>query len=325
MGFLVFSKMSRWIRDPLSIPVSEMRGMRRMVAIAARNLYWGRTHGWANLAEEHDLNLMVRIPREVKKWSWRLRFGVDPGSSRPVFVLGAQRSGTNMVTYGLDMAPEFDVYNEGNSRAFANYRLRERDRIAHLVERSRHPFVLFKPLLDSHLTVELLEDLGSATSPRALWVYRGVRSRVRSALAKFGDSNLRVLRQYAADNEFRHWQLGGRSGLSDENRSLLESLDPQELSPADGAALFWLIRNRLFFELRLDQREDVLLVSYDSFVESPEPAMRRICGFLGFPFRPELVKHVQQRPPAPGAQSPIAEGILALCDELSLRLDQAAR
>lgn len=320
----MFSKVNSWIRDPLSIPVSEIRGMRRVLAVAARNLYWGRTHGWANLLEEHDLNPMVRIPRDLRKLAWRQRFGVDHGSSQPVFVVGAQRSGTNMVTYGLDMAPEFEVHNEGDSTAFSNYRLRDKDRIADLVKRSRHPFVLFKPLLDSHLTVELLDDLGSASSPKALWVYRGVRGRVRSALAKFGDSNLRVLHQYAADPEFRHWQLGGRRGLSEENRALLKSFHPNELTPADGAALFWLIRNGLFFELGLDRREDVLLVSYESFVESPEPAMRRICDFLGFHFRSELVKHVRRRPPAPGANGTVAQPILELCDELDLRLDLAA-
>jgi hypothetical protein len=321
----MFSRIKTLIKDPLSIPVSDTTGVERIAAVAARNLYWGRTHGWANLLEEHDLNPAVRIPRDFRKWIWRQRFGVAQGTSRPVFVVGAQRSGTNMVTYGLDMAPEFEVHNEGDSSAFANYRLHERKRIAHLVSESRHPFVLFKPLVESHLILEFLEDLKSAAPPRALWVYRGVRGRVRSAVAKFGESNLRVLRKYAANPEFRHWQLGGHMGLSEEHQLLLKRFDPDDLTPADGAALFWLMRNRLVFDLGLDQREDVMLVSYDAFVESPEPAMRRICDFLNFPFRPELVKHIRDRGSGPAASSPIAQPILELCDELNLRLDRAAR
>jgi Sulfotransferase domain len=321
----MFPRIRTLIKDPLSIPVSETAGIERIVAVGARNLYWGRTHGWANLLEEHDLNPTVRIPRDFSKWIWRKRFGVDPGTSRPVFVVGAQRSGTNMVTYGLDMAPEFEVHNEGDSSAFANYRLRGRERIAHLVGKSRHPFVLFKPLVESHLILQFLDGLEVAAPPRALWVYRGVRGRVRSAVAKFGESNLRVLRQYAADPEYRHWQLGDQMGLSEEHRSLLKLFDPDDLTPADGAALFWLTRNSLVFDLGLDQREDVLLVSYDAFVESPEPAMRRICDFLNFPFRPELVKHIRERGPGPAASSTIAQPILDLCDELNLRLDRAAR
>lgn len=320
----MFSRIRTLIKDPLSIPVSETTGIERMAAVAARNLYWGRTHGWANLLEEHDLNPAVRIPRDFRKWIWRLRFGVDQGSSRPVFVVGAQRSGTNMVTHGLDMAPEFEVHNEGDSSAFANYRLRGRDHIARLVSESKHPFVLFKPLVESHLILDFLEDLESAAPPRALWVYRGVRGRVRSAVAKFGESNLRVLREYAANPQFRHWQLGDQMGLSEQQQSLLNLFDPDELTPADGAALFWLTRNSLVFELGLDQREDVMLVSYDAFIQSPEPAMRRICEFLNFPFRPELVKHIRERGPAPAVSSTIAQPILELCDELNLRLDRAA-
>lgn len=321
----MFSRIGTLIRDPLSIPVSDTTGIERIVAIGARNLYWGRTHGWANLLEEHDLNLAVRIPRDLRKLIWRQRFGVDQGTSCAVFVVGAQRSGTNMVTYGLDMAPEFEVHNEGDSSAFANYRLHQRERIAHLVGESRHPFVLFKPLVESHLVLEFLEDLGSATPPRALWVYRGVRGRVRSAVAKFGESNLRVLRQYAANPQFRHWQLGGQMGPSEANRAILNRFHPQDLTPADGAALFWLTRNSLVFELGLDQRDDVLLVSYDSFVESPNPEMRRICEFLNFSFRPELVKHIRERGPAPATSFTIAQPILELCDELNLRLDLASR
>lgn len=321
----MFSRISRWIKDPLSTPVSEAQGLERLVAIAARNIHWGRTHGWANLIEEHDLNPAVRIPRDLRKLRWRRHSGVVHGSSRPVFVVGVQRSGTNMVTYGLDMAPEFEVHNEGDSKAFSNFRLREKDRIAYIVGRSRHPFVLFKPLVDSHLILDLLEGIGTPSSPRALWVYRGVRGRVRSAVAKFGDSNLRVLRQFAEDEDFRHWQLGGQVGPTEENRALLKRFPPENLSPSDGAALFWLTRNRLVFDLGLDQREDVLLVSYEKFVEAPETAMRRICNFLEFPFRPELVRHVHERPPAPAVDGGIAQPILELCDELSVRLDQAAR
>jgi len=312
----------RWITDPLAVPVDELTGPKRLAALVARNLYWGRTHGWANLLEEHDWNLGVRIPRDLRKWNWRRRFGVEPGTARPVLLVGAQRSGTNMVTYALAMAPEFEVFNEGDRRAFANYRLRDRDHIAELARRSRHRFVLFKPLPDSHSTVQLLEELDTPTPPRALWVYRGVRGRVRSAVAKFGDSNLRVLRSRTADPGFRHWQLGG---LSHESAALLDRFDPSELTPADGAALFWLIRNRLVFELGLHERDDVLLVSYDRFVASPEPPMRRICSFLDFPFDPSLVAHVGPRRPAPAEASGISEPILELCDELNDRLDRSLR
>ncbi|MGI8518893.1 MAG: sulfotransferase domain-containing protein [Acidimicrobiia bacterium] len=292
-----------------------------MTAEISRNIYWGRTHGWANLLEEHDLNLRVRIPREVRKYSWARRSLVEPGTARPVFVVGAQRSGTNMVTYGLDMSPEFQVFNEGNRRAFANYRLRERAHVLDLVERSRHEYVAFKPLLDSHLVLGLLDGMSTSNRARAVWIYREVRGRVRSELAKFGDSNLRVLLLRAKDPGLRHWQLNDDLGLSEESESLLDSFDPATLTQADGAALFWLIRNRLVFEQGLAGRDDVAVLSYDQLVASPGPEMRRLCDFLDFPYSPNLIRHIETRPPSRVPTSEVKPRILELCDDLHGQLD----
>ena len=179
-------------RKHLSVPVAELSGLRRVAAVAARNVYWGRSHGWANLLEEHDLNLRVRAPRELRKFLWRRRSPSPPGTARPVFVVGVQRSGTNMLTHGLAMSPEFEVYNEGNRRAFANYRLRD-DHIAALVSRSRHCYVLFKPLVDSHRIRELLDDLGTETPPRrsgsiAMFEEESALSSPSSGTRTFGSS-----------------------------------------------------------------------------------------------------------------------------------------
>jgi hypothetical protein len=312
-----------WLEDPRRTSVAELRGVKRGAAVVLRNVYWGHTHGWANLLEEHDLNPVVRIPRGFRKWMWRRSNAVEPGQAQAVLLFGAQRSGTNMVTYGLAQAPEFEVYNEGARRAFDNYRLRDMERISALMERSRHQFVLFKPLLDSHLAVRLLDDPEWSRPPRAIWVYRDVRARARSAVAKFGDSNVRVLRQRAVSKAFRHWQLGDSQSPSRESERILDSFDPFELSPLDGAALFWLTRNRLFFELELHTRENVRLVSYERFLADPERTMRGLCDFLELPYRPSLVAHVEPRPPAPGDVTGISPRILEMCDDLSLLLSQA--
>jgi hypothetical protein len=292
--------------------------------VVRRNLYWGRTQGWWNLIEEHDLDLRVRVPRDFKKLLEGIRNPIRPTTARPVFVVGAQRSGTNMVTHGLDMSPNFRVYNEGNSRAFDNYRLKSLPEIAALVEKSRHPFVLFKPLLDSHRIVSMLEELGTPTPPRAIWIYRDVRGRVRSELAKFGDSNLRVLLRREREPGLRHWQLNDELGLSPASTALLERLSVRQLSPADGAALFWLFRNRLVFDLGLERRGDVQIVSYDRLVAESEDTMRRMCAFLGIPYSAELIKHVKPRSGIPSPEIAIDEEILGLCDELRGQLEALA-
>ena len=51
------------------------------------------------------------------------------------------------------------------------------------------------------------------------------------------------------------------------------------------AALFWWIRNGLYFEPGLDRRDDVLLASYQDMLATPVEAMQAICTFLGLDYR----------------------------------------
>src|SRR5919202_3856242 len=113
------------------------------------------------------------------------------------------------------------------------------------------------PLCDSHRTPELLDDVGLSPAPLALWAYRSVDGRVRSAVAKFGTDNLRILRDLAAGRGHERWQA---QRLSADSLELIGSFDWATMSPASAAALFWYVRNRLFFELGLDRREDGVLL-----------------------------------------------------------------
>jgi hypothetical protein len=114
------------------------------------------------------------------------------------------------------------------------------------------------------------------------------------------------------------WQAGG---LSDANRRLIATFDYASMSPESAAALFWYVRNSLYFELGLDRRPDVLLVSYGAMVSDSRAEMSRICGFLDLAYRPELDEHVDARA-APG-RAPLAidAEVRRLCDELTARLE----
>jgi len=242
---------------------------------------------------------------------------MTPGSAVPVFLVGAQRSGTNMVVRGLQRCPEFEVYNENNDRAFDSFRLRSDATIASIIRASRHRYVLFKPLIDSYRVDALLDDLDIETNGRALWVYRNVDDRVRSSLAKFGDTNLRALEDIARGGTDR-WEA---QGLSPDKLEVIRSFDYRSLSPASGSALFWYLRNSLYFELKLDSREDVLLVSYDAFVQHPGAEMRVVCRALDFPWRSSLVSGVRRRSPGVPERLPLEPSIRKLCDELQCRLE----
>jgi hypothetical protein len=284
-----------------------------------RHWRWGREQGFGRLVEEDELNPISRFSNSYRKWRWRRANAVAPGTATAVFLVGAQRSGTNMLVRGLQTSPEFEVFNENNRRAFRNYRLRPDDVIGEIVERSRHLFVLFKPLIDSHRIDHLLDDLPVSTRPRALWIYRNMEGRVRSSIAKFGDTNLRAMKEISRGTRLDRWEA---QRLSPESVGHIRSFSYEDMTPESGSALFWYVRNSLFFELGLDKRPDVLLVSYDTFVSNPETSMRAVCHHIGFAWNARLVNHVTAR--AGGARPPvdIDPRIRALCDELQARLSR---
>jgi hypothetical protein len=97
------------------------------------------------------------------------------------------------------------------------------------------------------------------------------------------------------------------------------------MSPEAAAVLFWYVRNSLYFEHGLHERDDVMLVSYDAFVRDLEPTIRSMCAFLEFPYAPSLVAHIERRPPRTGRPIELDPDLARLSEDLTERLDQAAR
>jgi hypothetical protein len=281
-----------------------------------RHVRWARREGLRRLIAEDRLDPGDRLRTAWAKRRWRRAHGVPPGDARAVYLVGLQRSGTNMLVRGLDEAPEVEARNENDAAVFRRFRLRGDDVLRGVLARSRHRIVLVKPLCDSHRVASLL-DLGF--DARALWMWRDPDDRARSEVAKFGDANLRALRAVAA-GEAGVWQAGG---LSSAAVSLIKTFDLDAMDPHTAAALFWYVRNELYFSLGLDRRTDVLLVSYGALVGDPEATARQVCDFIGLPFRPSFVADVTAGPAR--EPLPIDPRVRELCSSLTARLMAGAR
>jgi hypothetical protein len=294
----------------------------RVARRVRRHLRWGRTEGFGRLVEEDELNPLTRVRVAASKWEWRRAHPRPPGLATPVYLVGLQRSGTNMLARGLDVAPEFEVHNENDSAVFDHFLLRDDDVVRRVVLASRQEYVLFKPLCDSHRVDHLLDSLGTPSPGRAIWAYRDVDGRVRSAVSKFGRNNLLTLRDIAAGRGAGMWQA---ERLSPATLAEIAAFDYPTMTAETAAAMFWWIRNGLYFETGLDRREDVLLASYQDMLATPVEAMQAICTFLGLTYRPALIDHISPR--GSGAPRPldIDPRVRALCDQLQNRLDEALR
>lgn len=238
-----------------------------------------------------------------------------------MYVVGIQRSGTEMLLEGFNECPEIQIYNEKkNSVAFQGFKLRSDDVIQNLIRSSNHRCVIFKSLCDAHRVIHLLERLETPSRGRAIWIYRHVEGRVRSTLARWPGNNLRVLGEIARGEADGHWEAGG---LSTESLDLIRSFDYETLTPESAAALLWYVRNALFFELGLDRRDDVRLTSYERFLADPGESMRALCEFIGASYDERMTAYVAPRPPATAAPLDIDPEIRARCSRLQAQLEAA--
>ena len=287
-----------------------------------RQIRWARREGVRRVVREADPDLARRGRIAFAKWRFRRTHTIAP-SAMPLFLIGAQRSGTTMLLRALGSSKEVEVHNESDSRVFERFRLRSLDTVREIVESSQHRVVAFKPLCDSHRVVELLEDVGSCTRGRAVWMFRSPAGRVRSTVGKFGPRELLVLRAIAVGEAGLGWEA---EGLSSEGLDLIRSFDLNTMTDMSAAALFWYVRNRLVFELGLDARPDVTVVHYDALVERPAESLRALCGFVGIEYNPWLHDRIVPRQSSVSEMpSAVDERIVTLCNDLEVELSGLAR
>ncbi|MDJ0788664.1 MAG: sulfotransferase domain-containing protein [Myxococcota bacterium] len=222
------------------------------------------------------------------RWlSARRRYGSD-ATRTPLFLVGCQRSGTNMVMWTLEKAPEVWPYHEHLiSPAFRNYRLRETAVIDRLVARAPSPVVAFKPVCDSHLTDRLLDRHEGA---RAVWIYRRFADVANSNVANFGEHVRDIMRWIVqGDTDYLDWR-GER--LSADAQELVRRCYRPDMSLFEAACLWWWLRNRFFFDLRLAEDPRVLMVRYEDLVSGDAEAFRELYRFAGCGFEERYLDDV---------------------------------
>ncbi len=255
--------------------------------------------------------------RHSRKLLWQFTHPRARGLAAPVFILGAQRSGTTMLGDCLASSSQVAYYPEHDRTAFEDFVLRE-DLWPGLVARSRLPVVAFKPLTSSHLAAAMLARYASG---RVVWVLRHPSDRARSAVAKFGQQNLKLLTSLAAGERPDVWQTRGLTG---NHYALIERMMSTPMDAAGAAALFWYLRNDLFFTQQLDQEPRAKLVCYERLVADPENHMSAICDHLNISYHPRLSRSIHARSVRCDWPDESRGDLVTLCDGLYQRLSALA-
>jgi hypothetical protein len=247
------------------------------------------------------------------------RLANPAGGSRPVFLVGCGRSGTTLVASQLARSWQVDLFNENHPQAFDQFRLRGFPVIAGLARASHARISLFKPILDTHLSVRLLQHFAGA---QILFAFRHYSDVISSAVKYFGPDRWQSRVSAWLDSDFAEF---AAAPLPEATRRAITDIYPGALSPEAACALYWLLYNRLFFDLGLNADPRVRLVNYEDVVVSPRQNFQAACQFLGVRYDRRMAQGIYGSSVRQEPQAVIEPTILSACDQLWQRLQAVAK
>jgi hypothetical protein len=254
---------------------------------------------------------------ELKKTVQR-RLNNPAGASLPIFLVGCGRSGTSMFIWQLEKSWQIQLYNEDHQAAFDEYRLRDFGVVARLVDESDAPFTLFKPILDTVQTMELLNHFPGS---KAIFAFRHYTDVINSSLKKFGTYN-RI-------NHVKGWVTEDFAEFTvcpppEASKTAVRTLWADDLSPEEGAALYWLFYNRLYYDLGLHDDPRTILIRYETLVTEPREQFEKVIAFLEAEFEEKMVEGVHAKSINKNDPPPLRPAIMTACEELYEQLSQHA-
>lgn len=258
------------------------------------------------------------LVHRLQGWVLRWRTPRPISGKVPVFVVGSNRSGTQMVCSAIGKSLHGWDYQENESNiAFKDFQLRADWIVKSLIRMSPAPLVSFGNILDSQYTDDLLSRFEGS---KAIWVYRRYEDAANSSVHKWDNHFKDDIIRWVARGEFG--KLGARGNrISSSTENLIRDLYREDISNEDGACLYWYMRNRLYFDLNLHEDPRVLIVQYEHTVLNKEAAFRRIFDFLGCPYDSAIIEGIFSSSVGKHKWPGIDPGIKKVCDQLKSQLD----
>jgi hypothetical protein len=177
----------------------------------------------------------------------------------------------------------------------------------------RIPFevVAAKPLVESDRAVELMD---AAEPVKAVWMLRHYRGVARSSLRRFGEDNPYLDLQPFRDNDGLDWRC---RGASKQTRETVVELMNEELSPLDAAALFWWVRNQLYFDQQLWSEERIRIIRYERACSSSGEVAEALSDYIEIPLpQRSIAAKVRSEPKAVSEVKDLNLDVERLCQKL---------
>ena len=246
----------------------------------------------------------------LRRWSNSER------KSTPVFLLGCGRSGTNMLSRCLGRSFQVELFNEDHPEAFEKWRIRDFATIERLNHSGYAQVKLYKPILETHLAREFLSHFPNA---KIIFIFRHFPDVINSSINHFGRDNWLGRVTNWIENDFAEFSA---VPLPVATKKYVEARWHKDLSSESANALYWLLYNRLYFDLDLAQNENVMLVKYENVVPRPDLEFQKLCEFLDIKYSSHLIKRIFSTSIKRSHSPVIDPTILSACDDLWKKLCQ---
>lgn len=243
-------------------------------------------------------------------------------SQQILFIFGCQRSGTSLMNRIFTRDFRVSVYREASGLSLPDdptgLRLKPYDELKEDFSRNKAPYLVLKPLVESQNALDMLDYFSNA---KGLWMYRDYKDVVQSGLRRFNAGvGLRDLR-HIIDRDPHNWR---SERVSEEIRSIVLEHYSEDMSLFDAVALFWFVRNQLFFEQNFEQDRRVLLCQYEELVQSPDRMISQIYDFMEIDYsqKSNFTQEVNVKSVGKGESINISPKIEALCEGILEKMNR---
>jgi len=235
-----------------------------------------------------------------------------------IFIVSCQRSGTTMIARIFERDYRTKVYTELSEVFSDKLRLKPFNVVKEIINKNKAPLIVLKPLLDTQKSLEMLEYFDNS---KILWIFRHYKDVALSNIKRFGIQNGIKDLIPIVKNDIQDWRA---ENVSEYTRKIILKYFSNDMNPYDAAALFWFVRNRLFFELQLDTNPSVMMCKYEDLVTNPVSVMSDIYRFIGMDFPGKrIITEVHCKSKGKGKWLELSLEIESVCEKLWNRLNKA--
>jgi len=253
-----------------------------------------------------------RVKRKIRHLGKKAYQAIRPAEgTRPVFLVGCGRSGTDIVAYSINMCRDVDVVNEDNPKAFENWRLKDRPTLSSLINESKASIVVFKPIVETLKVPRLLYEFDDS---QAIFVVRHPHDTINS-MVRFFDNNL-----VAAVESWVSSGFSTQPGVPGELKEFISDKVFSGITVEDAAGLYWILYNSSYHFRDIDKKTNVLPILYEDLVRQPFNETQRLAKFVGVKWSEAMTHKIYSKSVGKNSKPNLDADIEARCLEIWRRL-----